>query len=231
MRRIVGPLLAMFVLVLSAAAQAGVTTTYTYDALGRLVAVSTTGEINNSTTVAYDAAGNRTNFSVTTDGASGGGNAIVADGSFESPPQNGGYTYDPVVSGATFTGGAGVAGNGSAWNFAAAPDGSQVAFISGAPTAHGSIALSVTGLTPGATYSVRFYMTQRAGYDPNPVVVSFNGTALGTFTPASTSFTQVTTASFVASGTSGMLNFEGTSTAGAATTTMGVDAVTIVAGS
>lgn len=64
-------LLATSSLALATLAQAGVTTTYTYDALGRLVGVSTTGDVNNglSTTVAYDPAGNRTSYSTGVGGA------------------------------------------------------------------------------------------------------------------------------------------------------------------
>lgn len=46
-------------------AQASETTSYTYDALGRLIAVSTSGGPNNGLNIgtAYDPAGNRTNYS------------------------------------------------------------------------------------------------------------------------------------------------------------------------
>ena len=50
------------------AAQASETVTYTYDALGRLIAVSTSGGPNNGQAVGtcYDPAGNRTTYSVAT---------------------------------------------------------------------------------------------------------------------------------------------------------------------
>lgn len=64
------------------------TVTYSYDALGRLVATSTTGTVNNGQTVStsFDPAGNRTNYTVT--GASGApvapvvsiGNAMAIEG-------------------------------------------------------------------------------------------------------------------------------------------------------
>ena len=46
---------------------AGTTTTYTYDALGRLVQANTTGTINNGVamTTSYDPADNRTSYVVT----------------------------------------------------------------------------------------------------------------------------------------------------------------------
>ncbi|WP_207791621.1 Ig-like domain-containing protein [Sandaracinobacteroides saxicola] len=54
------------------AAHAGETTTFTYDALGRLVSTSSSGTVNNglSNTIAYDPAGNRSSYG--TSGAPGG---------------------------------------------------------------------------------------------------------------------------------------------------------------
>jgi hypothetical protein len=50
----------------TATAHAASTTTYTYDALGRLVQANTTGTINNGAqmTTTYDAADNRTTYQV-----------------------------------------------------------------------------------------------------------------------------------------------------------------------
>jgi YD repeat-containing protein len=59
-------LLATSSLALATVAQAGVTTTYTYDALGRLVAVATTDEVNQWTSLGYDPAGNRTTSTTAT---------------------------------------------------------------------------------------------------------------------------------------------------------------------
>lgn len=57
--------------VFGGSAAAGETVTYTYDALGRLVGVSTSGGPNNGQAVgtSYDPAGNRSNYSVSTGGA------------------------------------------------------------------------------------------------------------------------------------------------------------------
>src|SRR3954469_4118123 len=92
---------------LAARADAGETRTYTYDALGRLVATSATGTVNDgqTTNIAYDPAGNRQSYTVAGGGA---GTPVLLDGSFEQPPQNGGFAYDPTVTGVTFSGGAGV---------------------------------------------------------------------------------------------------------------------------
>jgi len=61
------PFAAAASIMIPAPAAASETATYTYDALGRLVATSTTGTVNNGVTVTtgYDPAGNRCNYSVT----------------------------------------------------------------------------------------------------------------------------------------------------------------------
>ena len=65
-------LLTIMVLGLPAAAHAQATTTYKYDALGRLVSsTSTIGATNVQTTIEYDAAGNRKSYKVS--GAPNGG--------------------------------------------------------------------------------------------------------------------------------------------------------------
>lgn len=69
-------------------ALANETTTYSYDALGRLVGVASSGTVNNgqAVSVSFDAAGNRTNYTMTGAGGSGGtpsvsiGNASVTEG-------------------------------------------------------------------------------------------------------------------------------------------------------
>ena len=53
--------------------------------------------------------------------------AIVVNGSFENPTVSN-YVYQPAGTGIAFTGGAGITENNTAWNFAAAPDGSMSAF-------------------------------------------------------------------------------------------------------
>ena len=49
----------------SSAALANETTTYTYDALGRVLGVANTGSVASTVAITYDAAGNRTNYQVT----------------------------------------------------------------------------------------------------------------------------------------------------------------------
>jgi YD repeat-containing protein len=81
---LVGTLVAAFAS--SARADAGDTVTYGYDALGRLVAVSTSGGPNSGQAVAvgYDPAGNRCNYSLSTTGAPATG--CTGGGGTNQPP-------------------------------------------------------------------------------------------------------------------------------------------------
>ncbi|MEA3000345.1 MAG: hypothetical protein QOK17_2178 [Sphingomonadales bacterium] len=213
---------------LAAPADAGETLTYGYDALGRLISATSSGTVNNglATTISYDPTGNRQSYIVAAAGGAG-GTPVIVDGSFEQPPQNGGFAYNPTVTGVTFSGGAGVQGNGSAWGFANAPDGSQTGFLQ-TGSAGGSIAFAVSGLNPGASYQARFSIAQRTNWGGvATVTVSFNGTPIGTFTPASGAFAQVTTASFAASAITGTLTFS--VPAGTGDNSAAIDAVSLVA--
>jgi hypothetical protein len=68
-------LLATSACAIASMAQAGETTTYTYDALGRLIASTSSGTVNNglTTAIGYDPAGNRASYGVTGAGTGGGG--------------------------------------------------------------------------------------------------------------------------------------------------------------
>ncbi|HEX8240153.1 MAG TPA: RHS repeat domain-containing protein [Allosphingosinicella sp.] len=221
----VGFLLATSAIAWAGAARAGETLVYTYDALGRLTATTTTDGVNNgvTTSIAYDPAGNRSGYTVS--GVGSPSSPTVAGGGFEAPDQGASYLYRPTGS---FTYNSGVAGNGSAWGFAAAPEGDQVAFIQ-TIDAPAVISLPVSGLTVGASYAVRFYIALRPGYAANPITVAFNGVTLGTFTPGSTSFTAVTSAAFTAGAAAGTITFTGSSYAG--DTATGLDNVTVVVAS
>ena len=130
----------------------------------------------------------------------------VYDYSFEdSNVPTGGYYYASgfqswsggnVVSdaGVTFNGMSGVQSNGSAWGFAAAPDGSYTAFIQsyqGDPTP-GSITLDVSNLTSGRKYALSFSYAERPGYSIESFSVSGAAT-LGPIAPTSTSWKSMTT--------------------------------------
>jgi hypothetical protein len=203
----------------ASAANAGETVAYSYDSLGRLVRVERSGTVNNgvSAVYGYDPADNRTNVTVSS-------GPTVVGGGFEAPEVGSGYLYRPTVGPAGFAGNAGLSGNGSAWGVADAPEGDQVAFLQSYGTAS-TITLAVTGLTPGASYTVRFRIAARQGYGANPVTVAFNGTALGTFTPGSAAFAAVTSAAFTPSAASGTLVFTGS--ASPADLGTGLDLVTV----
>jgi YD repeat-containing protein len=202
---------------LASAVQAVETVTYKYDALGRLT-VTTNGN-GTIAAVSYDPVGNRTGYSVS--GISGINSPTVAGGGFENPDAGASYLYRPT---ANFTHNSGVAGNGSAWGFAAAPEGDQVAFIQ-TIDAPAVISLPVSGLAAGSSYVVRFQIALRPGFAANPITVAFNGVSLGTFTPGSTVFTAVNSAAFTAGGSTGTLTFTGAAYAG--DTSTGLDNVTV----
>jgi YD repeat-containing protein len=135
--------------------------------------------------------------------------AAVPDFSFETPETGMEWIDRPVIPGMQFDGRTGVTGNGSAWGFAAAPDGDQVAFIQTYGGETGSISQTLTGLSAGNLYTLSFYLANRPGSSPYPVTVSLDGVVLGVFTPGSTSFTQFTTAAFQAVSSTAVLTFSG----------------------
>jgi hypothetical protein len=137
----------------------------------------------------------------------------VLDGSFEQPSVNGSYTYDPVSANWKFTGNAGIEANGSAWKAAAAPNGTQAAFLQSlSATSGGSIAQTISFATSG-TFKFTFAAAQRAGYSTEPIVVSVDGTVLTTITPGSTSFANYSTTAITLSAGSHVLSFATGSTA------------------
>ena len=70
-------------------------------------------------------------------------------------------------------------------------------------------------------------MAKGAVYNAAPISVAFNGATLGSYTPAATSFTQITTASFTATAASGSLTFAGPTDTAAQITA--IDKLSIVA--
>lgn len=202
------------------AAKAVETVTYSYDDLGRLARVERSGTVNSGvdSRYAYDPADNRTQVTV----AAG---PTVVGGGFELPEVHAGYSYRDPRGPAMFGGNSGLSGNGSIWGVAAAPEGDQVGFLQSYGVAS-VITLSVTGLTPGLAYKVRFWLAVRHGHGPNPVTVAFDGAPLGTFVPGSAAFSAVTSATFTASGPAGSLSFTGS--ASPADLGSGLDGVTIL---
>jgi YD repeat-containing protein len=223
-----GPALAAFVGSFAVgAAAAPETTTYRYDALGRLV--STSGE-GGETALRYDPAGNRTQYVVA---GTGGMPGILVAGSFESGAlPEAGYEYGPHITGATFENAAGITLAGGAWGFQPTGSGNQLAFLQSGPQP-AAITLAVTGLTPGAAYRVAFRIGRRGSYPPVPLTVAYRNSAagspavaLGTYAPASPAFAGATTPIFVAAGTDGFVTFTGIAASGDMAT--GLDAVTVV---
>jgi len=193
----------------SAAADAFHVTRYVYDAEGHLrYVVSPRGMV---TEHRYTAAG-ELNATIEYPEASfvltSGSGAVVASASYETPEMGNDWQFNPAIAGMTFTGNAGIAGNNHSigWGFADAPDGDQVAFVQSYSDVYGSAAQSLSGLVPGGTYNVKFLLAARQTYGATPVAVTFNGVALGTFSPASTAF-QEFTATFIATGPTGTLTF------------------------
>ena len=113
------------------------------------------------------------------------GGIRVLNGSFETPFIGAGnYGYGGVGANWSFSGGAGLQSNGSAFGAAAAIDGTQTAFLQNV----GLIA-QTTNLAAG-TYTVSLYAAQRYG-QINPVQVLIDGAPVGApIVPTSNSFTE-----------------------------------------
>ena len=124
-----------------------------------------------------------------------------ADPSFEGPTQgtgaNNDFKYDPLGSSWTFSGPAGLAGNGSGFTSGnpPAPDGTQVAFLQTIGTAGQSIDL------PAGSYVVSFQAAQRPAHCPfQTFQVQVDGSPIWlhpTQQPLCTSYTTVTKVYFV----------------------------------
>lgn len=140
----------------------------------------------------------------------------VADASFETPTvsTSSSPNYGTVAPGVTFTSGAGIEPNGGAFQYAAAPDGNQIAFLQGNATGFGVISQSITNLLSGRSYDVVFSTAARTGYAVLPITVGFGDQTLGTITPSSTAFTDTAPLTFIAGGNSGQLTFSGQITPG-----------------
>jgi hypothetical protein len=136
--------------------------------------------------------------------------AALNDSDFELPALGkGAFQYNPAGSPWTFSGGAGVAGNGSAFTGGNpnAPQGSQVAFIQGL----GSISQSVT--FPAGIFAITFSAAQRANVQSSAQTfqVLVDGTAVGSNNElAGTSYTTLTTSNFTVTAGSHTVTFQGT---------------------
>ena len=148
--------------------------------------------------------------------------------SFESPALGSSYQYPPTASGVgwTFANGSGIQGNGSAWAAAAAPAGTQTAFIQGTGTISQSLSLTA------GSYTLSFKAAQRSCcVSPyvQPIQVSVDGTPVGSpVSPTSTSFANFSVAISIATSGTHTITFGGT-TGGDKSTF--IDDVTLSAGS
>ena len=135
----------------------------------------------------------------------------ITDPGFENPIQGAGgsaYQDDPTGSAWSFSGTAGVAGNGSGFTAGnpIAPQGSQVAFLQ----ATGTIS-QVVNFAAAGSYLIGVSAAQRGnhGTSDEEVQVLVDGTLVDTFTPASTSYANYTTASFNVTAGSHTITFVG----------------------
>lgn len=114
--------------------------------------------------------------------------AYLANASFERPVMpSRGYLYNPTNGSWTFTGGAGVQINGSAWGAANAVDGVQTAFLQNP----GALIAQTFNVAAGS-YTVSFHAARRAG-QTQPISVAIDGMPLGKpVTPAGDAFTLYT---------------------------------------
>ena len=121
------------------------------------------------------------------------------------PPSS--YQYAPTGGTWTFSSGAGIQSNGSAWGAAAAPEGQQTAFLQGIAQ------MSQTLNLAAGNYTVSFYAARRGG-QIQPIQVSIDGTPIGgPITPADNSFAVYTTSAFnLATGGAHTLRFNSTNT-------------------
>ena len=143
--------------------------------------------------------------------------ANLLDPGFEDPILGTGgsaYQYDPTGTAWSFRGTAGVAGNGSGFTSGNpnAPQGSQVAFLQKTGTIS-----QVVNFAAAGSYQISFSAAQRGnhGTSNEEVQVLVDGTVVGTFTPASTSYATYTTASFNVTAGSHTITFVGVDPTGA----------------
>jgi hypothetical protein len=153
------------------------------------------------------------------------------DGGFQFPYVGtgaiGDYSPDPTGTDWTYTGTAGVAGNGSAFTASNpnAPQGTQVGYIQ----ATGS--MSQTIYVPAGTYNVKFEAAYRGntGYIQQ-IEVLVDGNVLDTFIPSTTSYQTYVTPNITLSAGAHTLQFKGLNPLGGDNTGF-IDAVAIHGGS
>jgi hypothetical protein len=134
----------------------------------------------------------------------------------------GGFVYGPTGSPWAFTGGAGVASNGSAFTSGNpnAPQGSQVLFLQGVSS------VSQIATFPAGTYTLSLSAAARGNGGGNQTIqVLVDGAVVGTFTVKGSSYTTLTTPAFTLTSGNHIVALQGTSKAG--DNTAFVDQVTV----
>src|SRR5262249_60702435 len=121
------------------------------------------------------------------------------------------FQYAPAGTPGSYSASAGVAANGSGFTASnpGAPEGTQVGFLQGG----GAFSQAVT-LAAGS-YQLTFQAARRGNGGGNEdFAVMVDGTRVGTFTPAGTSYAALTTAAFTVGAGSHTIAFVGLDTAG-----------------
>ena len=129
---------------------------------------------------------------------------ILQNGSFEKPRMGTASShYKPVGGVWVFTGDSGIQSNGSIWQAPTAPDGTQVAFLQGAPAGVGPGGLGTitqrVNFTRAGIYNLTFLATRRLG-QTQPLKFTLDGVQVGSLlTPPGSTFTRMNSASFTIS--------------------------------
>ena len=158
----------------------------------------------------------------------------LSDGSFETPALNSGtYEFGPTGSNWNFSGGGGIATNGSTYTFGNpnAPDGTQVAILEG----NGSMSQSVDLLA--GSYNISFDAAQFANNTENEsqqIEVVVDGADVGSITPLSTGYELYQTSNFMISAAQAQspvnVEFVGTNPQGGSNSVL-IDLVSLTASS
>jgi hypothetical protein len=135
---------------------------------------------------------------------------VIGDAGFESPNVGtgsfGAFQYNPTGTAWTFSGGAGVAGNGSGFTSGNpnAPEGTQVGFLQ----MTGSISQSVN--FAAGSYTLGFAAAQRANYGgAQSFQVLIDGQVVGTFSGLSAAYASYTTSVFTVAAGHHTITFQG----------------------
>ena len=146
----------------------------------------------------------------------------MANAGFETPLLGkGNYQYSPTGSDWTFSNGAGIAANGSAFtsNNPNAPQGMQVAFLQQT----GSIRQTISFVA--GSYQISFRAAQRKKNNEDFQIL-IDGQVIGTFTPDGSKYKRYSTTGFTVSAGSHVLTFQGRDSKGGDNTAF-IDVVTI----